>query len=165
MDVQPEHLRMFNAIYYFLSIFGFTNSAGINKKTNFIQNNKLFRKYIIIQFIGNIFIKSFDITLFFYLYRKNSNIEEGKRNTIFINYIAVLSFDQIFTTLFGFNFIRFYRKGFYDNFWFCLILMIFFFGILIALFFSNKEYQNFYKTHMYFLNLFHLSVHPDLFLK
>ena len=153
MDVQPEHLRMFNAIYYFLSIFGFTNSAGINKKTNFIQNNKLFRKYIIIQFIGNIFIKSFDITLFFYLYRKNSNIEEGKRNTIFINYIAVLSFDQIFTTLFGFNFIRFYRKGFYDNFWFCLILMIFFFGILIALFFSNKEYQNFLTKYYIFENL------------
>ena len=153
MNVKVEHLRMFNVIFYSLTIFGFTNPADNDIKSNLMLNNKLFWKYIVLQFIGNIFIKSFDICLFFNLYRKNSNIEESKRNTIFLSYIAILCFNQIFTTLFGFNFNRFYRKSFYDNIWFCLALMAFFFIILIVIFFSGKEYQNVLTQYYIFENL------------
>ena len=61
MNVKVEHLRMFNAIFYSLAIFGFANPADNDIKSIFMQDNKLFWKFIILQFIGNIFIKSFEI--------------------------------------------------------------------------------------------------------
>ena len=153
LDVKPEHLRIFNIFFYTLSLFGFSNSVDDKVKSNLMQNNQLFWKYIVIQFIGNIIIKTFDIWMFFYLYRKNPNIEEKQRNTILISYYAILSFNQIFTTLFGFNFIRFYRKDFYENFWFCLSLMVFFFIILIVIFFSGLGFQNVLTSYYSFENL------------
>ena len=153
LDVKPEHLRIFNIFFYSLSLFGFSSSFDDKVKSNLMQNNKLFWKYIIIQFIGNVIIKLFDIWIFFYLYRKNSNIEENRRNTILISYYAILSFNQIFTTLFGFNFIRFYRKNFYENFWFCISLMTFFFIILIVIFFSGLGFQNVLTSYFSYENL------------
>ena len=118
-NVKSEHLRIFDVILYSLSIIGFTNSSDGQKKGILAQNNKLFWKYGLILLLGNIIIiKVIDIILFFNLYRENSNIETGRRNIIVISYYAILSFNIIYTTLFGFNYIRFYRKSFYNNFLF-----------------------------------------------
>ena len=152
LKVGPEHLRMFNVIFYTLSIFGFTNSSDDKKKSILIQNNKLFFKYGFLLFFGNILIKLSDILLFFYLHRKNSHIEIEKRNSIFISYYALLTFNLIFTTLFGFNYIRFYRKHFYDNILFCFSLMLLFILILVGLFFSGPGYKNALNNYYIFEN-------------
>ena len=152
-DVKPEHLRILNVIYYSLSIFGFTNAVDNNIVNNLKQNNELFHKYIFIQFIGNIIIKSYDIIFFYYLYRKNSHIEEDKRNVIYISYCAILCFNQIFTSLFGFNFIRFYRKSFYDNFLFTLTIIIFFVIILIVTCLTRQGMKTMFSVYYTFENL------------
>ena len=141
-NVKEEHLRMFDVILYSLSILGFTNSSDDQKKGILAQNNKLFWKYGLILLLGNIIIKVTDIILFFNLYRGNSNIDIGRRNTIIISYYAILSLNIIYTTLFGFNYIRFYRKSFYNNFLFCISLIVLFLIILIGLFFSGPGFKN-----------------------
>ena len=141
MDVKPEHLRIFNIILYTLSLFGFTNSGDNNINCYLKQNNKLFWKFIIIQFIGNLIIKVYDIIIFFLLYKKNKDIEENRRDSIFITYFAILSMNQIFTTLFGFNYIRFYRKSFFDNFWFFISLMFFSFLSVIITCISRQGFK------------------------
>ena len=153
MDVKPEHLRIFNMIFYSLSLLGFTNSGDNNINCSLKQNHKLFLKFIIIQFIGNLIIKSYDIIIFYFLYRKNKNIEENKRDSIFISYFALLSLNQIFTTLLGFNYIRFYRKMFYDNFWFCISLILFFFTSLNISCLSRNGFHNISSTFFNFENL------------
>ena len=96
-----------------------------------MRNNQFFWKYIIVHIIGNIVIKTYDIIIFCNLYRRNSDVEENRRDSVYISYFAILSFNQIFTTLFGFNFIRFYRRSIVDNFMFTFSLVIYFFLILI----------------------------------
>ena len=90
---------------------------------------------------------------FYYLYRKNSHIEEDKRNVIYISYCSILCFNQIFTSLFGFNFIRFYRKSFYDNFFFTLTLIIFFFIILIVTCLTKQGMKTMFSVYYTFENL------------
>ena len=116
MNIKPDHLRIFNCIFYCLSLFGFTNSGDKNIDNSLMKKNIIFWKYIIIQLIGIILIKELDAVLFFILYRKNDDIEENKRNEIFITYYSILSYNKIFSTLFSFNFIRFYRRSIIENY-------------------------------------------------
>ena len=132
LNIKPQQLRIFNLIFYGLSFFGFTNSADNDININLMKNNQLFWKYIMIQIVGNIIIKGYDIILFFCLYRKNSCIEESKRDEIFTSYFTILSCNQIFTTLFGFNYITFYRKKILDNYLFSIVLIAFFYIFLIV---------------------------------
>jgi magnesium-transporting ATPase (P-type) len=152
-DIKPEHLRVFNSIYYSLSLFGFTNSVDSNISNKLKQNNELFNKYILIQFFGNIIIKSYDIIFFYYFYRKNTSIEVERRNLIYISYWAILSFNLIFSTLFGFNYIRFYRKNFYDNFLFVFSLIVFYLIILFVTCLSRKGFKNIFSAYYTFENL------------
>ena len=131
MEVKPEILRTLNLIFYILCLFGFTSSVDKNASNILMRNNQFFWKYIIVHIIGNIVIKTYDIIIFCNLYRRNSDVEENRRDSVYISYFAILSFNQIFTTLFGFNFIRFYRRSIVDNFMFTFSLVIFFFLILI----------------------------------
>jgi magnesium-transporting ATPase (P-type) len=131
MEIKPEILRTLSLIFYILCLFGFTSSVDKNATNSLKRNNQFFWKYIIVHIIGNIVIKTYDVIIFCYLYRKNSDVEENRRNSIYISYFSILSFNQIFTTLFGFNFIRFYRRSIIDNFLFTSALIIFFFLILI----------------------------------
>ena len=142
MDVKPEHLRVFNTFFYGLSLLGFTNNADNNENFYLKQKNKLFWKFIIVQFIGNFIIKSYDVMLFFLLYRKNKNIEENKRDIIFISYSAILTFNQILTTIFGFNYISFYRQKFYDNFIFCVSMFIFIIFSIVTSGLSRNGYHS-----------------------
>ena len=130
-EVNPGLLRIINIIFYFLSLFGFTNSVDNSSNNNLKKNSHLFIKYIIVHIIGNAIIKSFAIALFFNLYKVNSAIEEAKRNNILCSYFAILSMNLIFTTLFGFNFVRFYRKNIIDNYLFIFTLIVFMILILI----------------------------------
>jgi hypothetical protein len=120
-----------------------------------MRNSQFFWKYIIVHIIGNIVIKTYDVIIFCYIYRQNSDVEENRRNSIYISYFSILSFNQIFTTLFGFNFIRFYRRSIIDNFLFTSALIIFFFLILIisclsriGLFEEISRYYSFEKMKM-----------------
>jgi magnesium-transporting ATPase (P-type) len=131
LEIKPEILRTLNLIFYFLCLFGFTSSVDNNANNSLMRNSQFFWKYIIVHIIGNIIIKTYDVIIFCYIYRKNSEIEENRRNDIYISYFSILSFNQIFTTLFGFNFIRFYRRSIVDNFLFTFSLIIFFFLILV----------------------------------
>ena len=131
MEIRTAILRNLNLIFYILCLFGFTSSVDKNATNSFMRNSQFFWKYIFVHIIGNIIIKTYDIIIFRYLYRKNSEIEDNRRNSIYISYFSILSFNQIFTTLFGFNFIRFYRRSIVDNFLFTFSLILFFFFILI----------------------------------
>lgn len=132
MEIKPEILRTLNLIFYILCLFGFTSSVDKNASNFMMRNSQFFWKYIIVHIIGNIVIKTYDVIIFCYIYRKNSNVEENRRNSIFISYFSILSFNQIFTTLFGFNFIRFYRRSIIDNFLFTFAVILFFFLILLV---------------------------------
>jgi magnesium-transporting ATPase (P-type) len=130
-DVNPALLRIINIFYYFLSLFGFTNSVDNNSNNNLKKSSHLFVKYIIVHIIGNIVIKTLAMGFFFALYRGNSLIEEYRRNNINSSYFAILTMNLIFTTLIGFNFVRFYRNSIIDNYMFLFTLIIFMILILI----------------------------------
>ena len=130
-DVKPGLLRIINIFFYFLLLFGFTNSADNNSNNKLKRNQHLFPYYIMVHIIGNVIIKVYAIAFFFYLYRENSQIEESKRNNIYSSYFAILTMNLIFTTLVGFNFVRFYRKNIIDNYLFIFTLIIFMIIILI----------------------------------
>ena len=130
MNVRPNHLRILNFIFFVLSIFGFTNSADRNINNSLTKNNQLHWKYVIIQLIGIVIIKVYAMILFFCLYRKNNNIDENKRDEIFTTYFSILSYNQIFSILFSFNYIRFYRKIVSENYLFFFLLLVFFSTIL-----------------------------------
>ena len=130
-DVNPGLLRIINIFFYFLSLFGFTNSVDNSSNNNLKRNSHLFPRYIIVHIIGNAIIKTYAIAFFFYLYRENSLIEESRRNIIYSSYYAILTMNLIFTTLFGFNFVRFYRKSIIDNYMFLFTLIVFMILILI----------------------------------
>jgi magnesium-transporting ATPase (P-type) len=142
MNIKPDHLRIFNCIFYFLSLFGFTNSGDRNIDNSLMKKNIIFWKYIIIQLIGILLIKVFDSVLFFFLYRKNDDIEENKRNEIFITYYSILSYNKIFSTLFSFNFIRFYRRSILENYIFFFLLLLFFYTILSIICVNRSGYSN-----------------------
>ena len=131
LEIRPSSLAIFNLNFFILSLLGFTSSIDDNSYNYLMQNNQLFWKYIISHIIGNVIIKGYDVIIFSILYRKNSKIEENRRNRIYISYFSILALNLIFTTLFGFNFIRFYRRNIYDNFWLCIAFIIFFLMILI----------------------------------
>ena len=130
-DVNPGLLRIINIFYYFLSLFGFTNSVDNNTNNNLKKNTHLFPKYIIVHIIGNVIIKAYAIAFFFYLYRENTLIEEYRRNNIYSSYFAILSMNLIYTTSFGFTFVRFYRNSIIDNYFFIFTLIVFMILILI----------------------------------
>ena len=153
LKITPSQLTLFNLIYYSLSFLGFTNSADNNININLKKNNKLFWKYIIIQIVGNIIIKGYDIVLFFFLYRKNSYIEDNKRNEIFTSYFSILSCNQIFTTIFGFNYITFYRKKILDNYIFCIALILVFYSFLIITCLSRTGFNFLILQFFYFEDL------------
>ena len=71
-DVNPGLLRIINIFFYFLSLFGFTNSVDNSSNNNLKKNSHLFVKYIIVHIIGNAIIKSYAIVFFLYFYRENS---------------------------------------------------------------------------------------------
>ena len=142
MNIKPDHLRIFNCIFYCLSLFGFTNSGDKNIDNSLMKKNIIFWKYIIIQLIGIILIKELDAVLFFILYRKNDDIEENKRNEIFITYYSILSYNKIFSTLFSFNFIRFYRRSIIENYIFFFLLLLFFYTIVSIICANRSGYSN-----------------------
>ena len=155
MEIKPQILRTLDLIFYILCLFGFTSSVDKNATNSLMRNSQFFWKYIIVHIIGNIVIKTYDVIIFCYIYRQNSDVEENRRNSIYISYFSILSFNQIFTTLFGFNFIRFYRRSIIDNFLFTSALIIFFFLILIisclsriGLFEVISRYYSFEKMKM-----------------
>ena len=152
-DVEPGLLRIINIFYYFLSLFGFTSSVDNSSNNNLKKNNHLFPKYIIVHIIGNIIIKTYAIGFFFYLYRENSLIEESRRNNIYSSYSAILTMNLIFTTLFGFNFVRFYRKSIIDNYMFLFALIVFMILILINTCLSKIGLGTLFTKYFAFENL------------
>ena len=152
-DVEPGLLRIINIFFYFLSLFGFTNSVDNSSNNILKKNNHLFARYIIVHIIGNVIIKTYSIILFFYLYRGNSLIEESKRNNIFSSYFAILSMNLVFTTLFGFNFVRFYRNNIIENYMFIFTLIIFMMLILINTCLSKIGLSSFFTQYFAFENL------------
>jgi magnesium-transporting ATPase (P-type) len=152
-DVNPALLRIINIFYYFLSLFGFTNSVDNNSNNNLKKSSHLFVKYIIVHIIGNIIIKTLAMGFFFALYRGNSLIEEYRRNNINSSYFAILTMNLIFTTLIGFNFVRFYRNSIIDNYMFLFTLIIFMILILINTCLSKIGLATFITKFFSFENL------------
>jgi magnesium-transporting ATPase (P-type) len=152
-DVNPDLLRIINIFYYFLSLFGFTNSVDNNSNNNLKKNSHLFVIYIIVHFIGNLIIKTLSMGFFFSFYRENSLIEEYRRNNINSSYFAILTMNLIFTTLIGFNFVRFYRNSIIDNYMFLLTLIVFMCLILINTCLSKIGLATFITKFFSFENL------------
>ena len=152
-DVNPGLLRIINIFFYFLSLFGFTNSVDNSSNNNLKRNSHLFPRYIIVHIIGNAIIKTYAIAFFFYLYRENSLIEESRRNIIYSSYYAILTMNLIFTTLFGFNFVRFYRKSIIDNYMFLFTLIVFMILILINTCLSKVGLATLFTQYFSFENL------------
>ena len=152
-DVDPALLRIINIFYYFLSLFGFTNSVDNNRNNNLKKSSHLFVKYIVVHIVGNIVIKTLSMGLFFALYRENSLIEEYRRNKITSSYFAILTMNLIFTTLIGFNFVRFYRKSIIDNYLFLFSLIVFMTLILINTCLSKVGLATMFTQYFSFENL------------
>ena len=136
-------------------------SSFIAKYDNFttsnplIQNKKLYICHYATQIIG-IFVIKFISTFFqcqFFIGNEVS-IEEGKIGNIYCSYYFIFCIEQLISTIFLFNFISFYRKSPFTNYFFIFfnLLLFTYFLVLELLNSSNYQYDIFKITIYEFLD-------------
>ena len=127
-----------------LSISSFIGEPEENISSEpLVENKKLLRIYYIFNLIGILLIKLIAIYFFCSLYRSDKFLGNEERDKIFITYYFVLCIEFIICIIYSFNWISFYRKSPFTNFFLLFFSFIFisYMIILICLNSSNLQYD------------------------
>ena len=138
----------------------FSISASTGKTNNKIiidplkSNTKLYKYFCITQIIGLLLIKIISIYLFCSNHIKGpiENYIVNSKN--FCTFYFILSMELLFSSVFVFNYNSFYRKNIFENKFFIVFVLIFFFylNILLTLNSSNFRFDIFNITYFEFIN-------------
>ena len=123
-----------------MSVISFTGKAKNNIVMEPLTKNfKLLNIYYIFQQIGSLIIKIISLILFLYLYKSDDELEDKKRDKIFISYYFILCLEFIICIIYSFKFISFYTMSPFSNFFlvFFTLLLVLYMIILINLNSSN----------------------------
>ena len=146
MDVIQGQLNLMEIAYLILSISAFTASTENDESSNcLIQKKKLFIFHYVVQIIGLIFIKALGVYFHATVFNKNDFIETKSIDKIYSTYYFIFCVEQLFSTIFVLNLNCFYRKNWFFNTTFIIILSIilFYFFTIITLNDSNYKFDIF----------------------
>ena len=154
IDVIIGQLNLLEICFLILSVSAFTTKTDNNKKSNpLIQKRRLYVAHYFAQAIGLFIIKFFCIYLHGKFFIGNQLLDLKYIDYIYCSYYFILCIEQLFSTVFVLNFISFYRKDTFTNYFFifCNLVIFIYFIILCYLNSSNFKADIFNLTFFEFL--------------
>ena len=155
VDVIEGQLNFLEVEFLILSVASFTGEPKNNMNVEpLAKNNKLLKIYYYIELIGIMIIKLLTIYFFSSLYKSDYTLELEKRDKIFVSYYFILCIEYIICIVFSFNYISFFRKSPFSNFFlkFITFIIVTYILILVTLNSSNLRYDFFNITTFEFSN-------------
>ena len=141
--------------FFIMSITAYTVQYDNSKASNpLIQNKRLYNCHYITQIIGIFIIKFLSIYIQCSYFIGNDYIfTQEEINKIFCSYYFIFCIEQLFSTIFIFNLIFFYRKNPFTNIFFIIfnLIQMIYFVILLTLNNSNFKYDIFNITYFEFI--------------
>ena len=152
INVQLDFLEI---NFFIMSVTAYTVQYDNSKSSNpLIQNKRLFNCHYITQIIGIFIIKFISIYMQCNFFIGNDySLTPEEVNRIFCSYYFIFCIEQLFSTVFIFNLIYFYRKSPFTNIFFIVInlLQLIYCIILLTLNNSNFKYDFFNITNFEFI--------------
>ena len=154
-EVINKQLNFLELNFFIISISAFTVQYDNSKASNpLIQNKKLYNYHYLFQIVGIFIIKFMNIYQQCNYFIGNEQALTPKQvDQIFCSYYFIFCIEQLFSTVFLFNLIFFYRKNPFENTLFIIfnLLQLIYCVILITLNNSNFKWDFFNLTYFEFL--------------
>ena len=135
IDAVNVHLDFLELNFFIISMTAFTAQYDDTKSSNpLINNKKLYKSHYIAQIIGIFIIKL--LSIYFqshYLIGNNAALTKEEVDKIFCSYYFIFCIEQLFSTVFLFNLIFFYRKNPFTNVFFLFFNLLQFSYCMILL--------------------------------
>ena len=156
MTVINEQLDFLEINFFIMVVLAFTGQYDDNfEVTNpLIKNKYLYNCHYITQIVGMFLIKIFSIYLECSFFIGNYNFDKSEVDIIFCSYYFIFCIEQLFSTIFLFNLISFYRKNPFTNIYLIIysLIALFYCLLLLTLNSSNYKYDIFNITHFEYLD-------------
>ena len=142
MDVVQGQLNLLEIAFLFLSITAFTSEVDNNEGSNcLIQRRKLYVCHYIIQITGLVIIKCIGIYFHAIKFNTNNFLEKKSIDIIYTTYFFIFCIEQLFSTIVVLNLICFYRKSWFFNTSFIIIILIIFAYFVSIITLNNSNYK------------------------
>ena len=149
IDTLAGQLNFLEIEFLILSISSFTGQPKNNIKYEpLAENEKLLYFYYYTELVVILSIKLFTLFFFSSLYQNDMEVSIEKRDKIYVSYYFILNIEFMICIIFSFNYISFFRKSPFSNFFLKLLtlLIVLYIIILITLNSSNLRYDFFNIT-------------------
>ena len=154
MVVINNQLDFLEINFCIMIILAFTGHYDDNcEETNpLIKNKYLYNFHCISQIVGIFLLKIGTIYLECNFFIGNYNVDKREIDVIFCSYYFIFCIEQLFSTIFVFNLISFYRKNPFTNKYFIIynLIVLIYCLLLLTLNSSNYKFDIFNITHFEF---------------
>ena len=142
MDVVQGQLNILELGFLFLSITAFTSKVDDNEGSNcLIQRKKLYVCHYICQITGLVIIKCSGIYFHAISFNTNNFLAKTDIDKIYSTFFFTFCIEQLFSTIVVLNLICFYRKSWFFNTAFIIIILIIFAYFVTIITLNNSNYK------------------------
>ena len=138
--VLKNELRFLDLEFLILELFSFAGAP--EEKKNMIKNKKLLNLYYIVELTALLLFKLISITLLYYLYRYEKNLDAEVQSYEYTSFFFILTVEFVINSIFIFNHISFYREAPFSNLLLVISSLVIFIYVIVLICFNSSNYNS-----------------------